>query len=46
MTDSTNQPLTPLSPEARAVIARVVDDAPPLSEAQITELRILLGVDE
>ena len=35
----------PLSPEARAVVARAVDEAPALSEGTITELRILLGTE-
>ena len=37
--------LQPLSPEARAVVARVVDEAPALSEGTISELRILLGTE-
>jgi excisionase family DNA binding protein len=45
LTPAVQPRLRPLSPEARAVVARAVDEAPPLSAATITELRVLLGTE-
>ena len=43
MIDSTRPPLAPLSAEARAVIARVVDEAPPLSDELAERIARLLN---
>lgn len=37
-------PIAPLSPEERAIVARVVDVAPPLSSTVVAEVATLLGV--
>ena len=37
--------IAPLTDEARAVIAPLVDAAPPLDAEKIAELRLALGVD-
>ncbi|WP_258524541.1 hypothetical protein [Microbacterium sp. SMR1] len=36
-------PLAPLSPDERAIVARVVDAAPPLRPALIAEIAALFG---
>lgn len=40
---ATAAPLSPLSPEERSVVSRVVDAAPPLRPPAVAEVATLLG---